>query len=84
MGSRLQKAGFPNWQEDSAVWQVAGADELKDAHMAGFWSAVPPGTVALNALLPMPLRSKLFQIRQPLRHIRVHLFPQALVFRTVR
>lgn len=66
------------------MWQVAGADELKDPHMAGFWSAIPPGMVALNALLPVLLWSKLFQIRQPLRHITLHLFPQALVFRTVR
>lgn len=52
--------------------------------MAGFWSAIPPGTVALNVLLSVPLWSKLFQIPQPLRHIRVHLFPQALVFRALR
>lgn len=66
------------------MWQVAGADELKDPHIAGFWSAILPGTTALNALLPMTLWSKLFQIRQPLRYIKIHLFPQALVFKTVK
>lgn len=63
MGSRPLKEDFPNQHKDSAAaQQVAGVDELKDPHMAGFWSAILPGTVALNAHLFVPLWSQLFKL----------------------
>lgn len=81
MGFRPQKEGkFPNQQEDSAAaWQADGADELKDPH---FWSAILPETVALNALLSVPLWSRLFKLA--FKAHQSYLFPQTLALGTVR
>lgn len=62
-GLQASEGRLPKLQEDSeAAQQVAGADELKDSHMASFRSAFLPGTVALNAHLFVPLGSQLFKL----------------------
>lgn len=61
MGSRPQKENFPISKK---TLQQHGKlqGQMKDPHMAGFWSAILPGTVASSALLSVSLWSQLFQL----------------------